>query len=94
MRNVLTRALGAEPDIRIDHATAGRALHDRYLLCSDGVHGALRDASSAAMLDRRAAPEADRPRHWWTSRCRRRIGDNATALVLDVLGLPDADRPI
>ena len=40
MSNKLTRALGAQPDIRIDYESEAARLHDRYLLCSDGVHGA------------------------------------------------------
>ena len=34
---VLTRALGVEPDVRLDYASQPVALHDRFLLCSDGV---------------------------------------------------------
>src|SRR5271169_4908771 len=34
---VLTRALGAEAEARLDYAAHPVALHDRFLLCSDGV---------------------------------------------------------
>src|SRR5438067_9245427 len=34
--HVLTRALGVETEVRLDYATQPVALHDRFLLCSDG----------------------------------------------------------
>jgi serine/threonine protein phosphatase PrpC len=40
---LLTRALGAEAEVRLDYAAQPVALYDRFLLCSDGVHGVLRD---------------------------------------------------
>src|SRR6185369_17779707 len=39
--SVLTRAVGAEERVRADHAAESAHLHDRYLICSDGVHGRL-----------------------------------------------------
>ena len=39
--NILFRALGVETEVRLDYATQPVALHDRFLLCSDGVHGSL-----------------------------------------------------
>src|SRR5215469_11429080 len=39
--HVLNRALGVETEVRLDYATQPVALHDRFLLCSDGVHGFL-----------------------------------------------------
>src|ERR1700757_4843055 len=41
--NLLNRALGVEPEVRLDSATQPVPLHDRFLLCSDGVHGFLTD---------------------------------------------------
>ena len=41
--NTLTRALGVEAEVRLDYATQPVGLHDRFLLCSDGVHGFLTD---------------------------------------------------
>jgi serine/threonine protein phosphatase PrpC len=90
MRNVLTRALGAEPDIRIDHDQEPARIHDLYLLCSDGVHGALSDAALRDELDRRDAARATARRLVETA-LQGRLGDNATAMVVDVVGLPDAD---
>jgi serine/threonine protein phosphatase PrpC len=91
MRNGLTRALGAEPDIRIDYETEAVRLHDRYLLCTDGVHGALADRVLRDELDRRGAPE-ETARKLVAAALQARIGDNATALVVDVVALPDPDQ--
>ena len=91
IRNILTRALGAEPYVRIDYLAEPTRVHDRYLLCSDGVHGALTDTSIREMLDRRDAPR-ETARRLVQAAIDTRFGDNATALVLDVVGLPETDR--
>ncbi len=39
LRHILTRAVGADESIRIDYASDTVRLYDRYLLCSDGIHG-------------------------------------------------------
>jgi serine/threonine protein phosphatase PrpC len=91
MRNMLTRAVGAEPDIRIDYASEAARTHDRYLLCSDGIHGGLSDRAIRDELDRRDAP-AEAARKLVEAALQARIGDNATALVIDIVALPDADR--
>jgi serine/threonine protein phosphatase PrpC len=91
LRNVLTRAVGAEPDIRIDYATEAVRTHDRYLLCSDGVHGGVSDRAIRDELDRRDAP-AETARKLVEAALQARIGDNATALIVDVIAVPDADR--
>jgi serine/threonine protein phosphatase PrpC len=101
--NVLTRAMGVEDRLCADHSVETVQVHDRYLICSDGVHGRLSREQVLAALAQRAAPQetalqivelaADSPE-----------ADNATALVLDVLALPEtqfadldlanADRPL
>ena len=53
--STLTRALGVETELRLDYVTQPAALHDRYLLTSDGVHGALAPETMAAILRGRAA---------------------------------------
>ncbi len=57
--HTLYRALGveAEAEVRLDYATQPITLHDRFLLCSDGVHGFLADQSIAEILRDRSAPE-------------------------------------
>ena len=86
---VLTRALGAEAEARLDYAAQPVALHDRFLLCSDGVHGVLTDESIAEALRERSAPD-DTARALVAAALDSGSSDNCTALVLDVVGLPTA----
>lgn len=55
-RNVLTRALGIEPDLEVDLFSEPAAAGDRYLLCSDGLYNELSDDEIAATLRRVDAP--------------------------------------
>ena len=86
---VLYRALGVEAEVRLDYATQPIALHDRLLLCSDGVHAFLDDESIADILRERSAP-GDSARALVAAALESGSTDNCTALVLDVVGLPTA----
>lgn len=88
--HVLTRALGVEPEVRLDYATQPVALHDRFLLCSDGVHGFLPDEIIADLMRDRSAP-SDTANALVEAALRSGGDDNTTALVLDVVGLPTAE---
>ncbi len=89
LRHVLYRAVGLEPALRLDYHSVHLREHDRFLLCSDGVHGALGDARLHQLLQLRNAPEED---------CERIVraaldagsNDNVSALIVDVLVLPEA----
>jgi len=85
--HTLNRALGVETEVRLDYATQPVALHDRLLLCSDGVHGFLTDQSIADILRERSAPE-DTASALVTTALQSGSTDNCTALVLDVVALP------
>jgi serine/threonine protein phosphatase PrpC len=87
--HTLTRALGVEAEVRLDYATQPVALHDRFLLCSDGVHGFLSDDGIAEILRGRSAPE-DTASALVAAALGAGGTDNATALVLDVVALPRA----
>ena len=87
--HTLTRALGVEAEVRLDYATQPVALHDRFLLCSDGVHGFLSDGAIADILRQRSAP-ADAAGALVTAALQSDGTDNCTALVLDVVALPSA----
>ncbi|MDE2403120.1 MAG: bifunctional protein-serine/threonine kinase/phosphatase [Sphingomonadales bacterium] len=91
LRHVLIRALGIEPELRLDHRALELAEHDRLLLTTDGVHGALSPARIAAILGESASAEATAERLVATALA---AGgqDNATALVLDVVRLPAPDH--
>ena len=83
----LYRAFGVEPEVRLDYAAQPVALHDRFLLCSDGVHGYLADQSIADLLRERAGPD-DTARALVETALQSGSIDNCTALVLDVVRLP------
>ena len=87
--HTLNRALGVEAEVRLDYATQPVALHDRFLLCSDGVHGFLTDQDIANILRERCAPE-DTADALVGSALQSGSTDNCTALILDVVALPTA----
>jgi serine/threonine protein phosphatase PrpC len=87
--HTLTRALGVEAEVRLDYASQPVALHDRFLLCSDGVHGFLGEQEIAHILRDRSAPE-DTATALVAAALRSASTDNCTALVLDVVALPAA----
>ncbi|MGH7013177.1 MAG: bifunctional protein-serine/threonine kinase/phosphatase [Stellaceae bacterium] len=88
--HVITRALGVETEARLDYSSQPVALYDRFLLCSDGVHGALSDEGIADALRERSAP-GDTARALVAAALEAGSADNRTALVLDVVRLPTAD---
>jgi serine/threonine protein phosphatase PrpC len=87
--HMLNRALGVETEVRLDYAAQPVALHDRFLLCSDGVHGFLTEESITEILCERSAPE-DTASALVTAALQSGSTDNCTALVLDVVALPTA----
>ena len=89
--NALRRAVGFEDTLLFDQLSHGLKLHDRFLLCSDGVHGAMRDADLRALLASGASPQESAE---MIVRAALDAGssDNVTALVVDILDLPPADE--
>ena len=87
--HALTRAVGAQDSLRADHFKETVHLHDRYLICSDGVHGGLSHREIHAMLAKRAAP-TETAQQLVEHVASRTDSDNATAIVIDILALPDA----
>jgi serine/threonine protein phosphatase PrpC len=91
LRHALLRAVGLEETVRPDYARHNLREHDRFLLASDGVHGALRETELAQLLAERTAPQESARRI--VERALDAGGhDNATALVVDVLAVPSAER--
>ncbi len=88
--NILNRALGVETEVRLDYATQPVALHDRFLLCSDGVYGTLTPDAIAEILRERSASD-DSARALVAAALDAGSTDNCTALVLDVVELPTAE---
>lgn len=89
--HALTRAIGAEEDVRVDYAEHVSRVNDRLLLVSDGIHGVLSEPQIAAALGRREAP-AMAARRLVDAALAANTADNATALVLDILDLPPPDQ--
>ncbi len=87
--HTLTRALGVETEVLLDYATQPVALHDRFLLCSDGVHGFLTEPGITDILRERSAPD-DTASALVAAALDAGSTDNCTALVLDVVALPAA----
>jgi protein phosphatase len=81
-RNVLTRALGTEPDVDVDEEEVALMDGDRLLLCSDGLFAMVTEDQIKAILETEPDPQraADR-----LVRAANRAGgvDNITTLVLD-----------
>ena len=88
--NTLVRALGVETEVPLDYTTQPLARHDRFLLCSDGVHAFLPAEAIAETLRERSASE-DTARALVAAALESGSTDNCTALVVDVVELPTAE---
>ena len=90
MASRLTRAIGLDDQVRVDYLQAEVHVGDSFLLVSDGVHGVLKHARLAALAAQGTAQAA----------CDALVAaaiaaggkDNATALMLKVRGLSDAQH--
>ena len=89
-RNVLTRAIGAEESVRLDAIEVQNEVHDRFLFCTDGVHAGLDDGALREILGRRRDPD-ETAREIVERALETAVGDNATALVIDIVSLPTAN---
>lgn len=90
LSHVLTRAVGLGPEIAIAWDVVPAREGDRFLLCSDGVHGMLRDRQIAALLGQGDCNQAA------TALVQAALEaggtDNATACILEVAALPAPDQ--
>jgi serine/threonine protein kinase/serine/threonine protein phosphatase PrpC len=84
LRHILTRAVGVEEGIRIDYAVDAIRIYDRYLLCSDGVHGGVPDRRLAEIMARRSAPQ-EAARDLVKAGLASRAGDNASRVDLELV---------
>ncbi|WP_050400857.1 bifunctional protein-serine/threonine kinase/phosphatase [Bradyrhizobium embrapense] len=91
LAHMLSRAIGFEEFARFDYTSVGLRQHDRLLICSDGVHGALSDSGLQQLLEERTPPD-ESARSIVDAALAAGSSDNTTALVLDVVDLPPADR--
>ncbi len=88
-RHVITRALGGPEPAQADYFLLPLASAERLLLCSDGISGMIGDDEIADVL-----ATADDPRDAADELVERALAaggrDNATAVVIDVVGWADA----
>lgn len=87
-QNGLTRAVGMEDAVRVDHSEGDVQIGDVFVLTSDGVHGVLKRAQIAALASQGSAQEASQALVAKALAAGTR--DNATALVIRVRGLAAA----
>lgn len=57
LRNVVTRAIGAAPDLNVDITTHEMAVGDVLLMCSDGLSGMVLDADLERIVRAHAEPK-------------------------------------
>jgi serine/threonine protein phosphatase PrpC len=91
LSHALRRAVGFEDALRADHASYALRVHDRFLLCTDGVHGALRRETLRDLMAERVSPQ-DAAEKLVAAALEAGADDNVTALVADVIDLPPADE--
>ena len=91
-RNIVTRALGIEPDVRVDSTQLPLIKGDRYLLCSDGLVDEVGDESIARILQGHKEPQeaADALVKAANDNGGR---DNITVVVADVLDGGELSEP-
>jgi protein phosphatase len=95
-RNIVTRALGIDPSVRVDAWTLPLVRGDRFLLCSDGLVDEVRDDDIVGVLQTITDPQAAADE--LVALANRQGGrDNITVIVVDVLEgaePPDADAEL
>lgn len=88
-RNIVTRALGIEPTVKVDTWVLPLVKGDRYVLCSDGLVDEVEDSVIAQILAEHSQPQA--AAEALVNAANENGGrDNTTVLVVDVL---EGDEP-
>ena len=90
-RHIITRALGGRGSVEADYFVLPLVGAERLLLCSDGISGMIDDAEIASILTLTADPR-DAADLLVAAAVAAGGRDNATAVVVDVVGLVP-DRP-
>jgi serine/threonine protein phosphatase PrpC len=91
LQHVLTRALGIEDTVHIDYSQHNLNLHDRFLLCCDGVHTSLSENKIQQLLSQNQSSQ-DHAQAIVQEALQAGSQDNVSALVIDVLKLPPPDK--
>ena len=91
-RSIITRALGPEPEVKVDVQTVPAQPGDVFLLCSDGLTTMLDDERITRILT--AATSLEAAVRALIDEANRAGGrDNITALLFGLEGSPTAARP-
>ncbi len=90
-RHVITRALGGRGSVEADYFVLPLSGAERLVLCSDGVSGMIDDHEIARIMGNAHDPR-DAAEQVVAAAVRAGGNDNATAVVIDVVGLVD-ERP-
>jgi protein phosphatase len=89
-RNIVTRALGIDPQVRVDTWTMPAVRGDRFVVCSDGLVDEVPDHEIAALLE--GVEDPQRAADSLVSMANRHGGrDNVTVVIVDVVD--GVDRP-
>ncbi|MCF6251654.1 MAG: protein kinase [Methylococcaceae bacterium] len=91
LQHVLTRALGIDDTVHIDYSQHNLNLHDRFLLCCDGIHTSLTDKKIQYLLCLNQSTQ-DHAQTFVKEAIQAGSHDNVSALVIDVLKLPPPDK--
>lgn len=82
-KNVITRAVGHRDYVQVDTTSCAVQLYDRFLLCSDGLHGYLDTDEVGELME---GPSLERVAQRMIDLANGRGGrDNITALLVDAL---------
>jgi serine/threonine protein phosphatase PrpC len=80
-RNVITRAVGNRDYVQVDTGVVRLAPGDRFVLCSDGLHGYLREADIAPIV---ALGGEETVKHFIDLANERGGKDNITAVLVEI----------
>lgn len=83
-RNVITRAVGIQESVQVDTLIVDLVPGDKFILCSDGLHGYLTDDEIAALVS--STSTRDLPAKFIGLANDRGGRDNITAIVMAVQG--------
>lgn len=89
-RNIVTRALGINPEIEIDMFIVDAVVGDRFVLCSDGLFNEVDDEGIVEILNR-VKPSEEAAAELVETAVRLGGRDNVTVVIVDIL---DPDAPV
>ncbi|MBN7821636.1 PP2C family protein-serine/threonine phosphatase [Bowmanella yangjiangensis] len=89
--NIITRAIGASPELELDLQSFERFPGDRYLLCTDGLNKVMTDPEIAEQM--RQGELASLADHMMQTALQRHARDNITLVMVDVTeGMPELEQ--